>query len=164
MNKTRSVFAGISICGLAAAAYAEGPIPLSDWQMDTITAGGAKAVAAFQTSAIGRNTAINTSLGNITFESSYGSFAQTRTGVLATASGNASVNTSATNQSAAAGQVATASTAGSASGDTATVHSVDVTTATSASGLSGSNSIGVTDSLARITTFSASGNRINRQR
>ena len=161
MNKAYALLASISVLGLAAAAHAGAPMQLSDRQMDTVTAGGANAITAFQTSAVGRNTAIHTSVGNITAEMPYGSLAQTRTAVLATGSGNASIETSVVNRSAANGygpaQVATASTAGSASGDTATVRSVDVTTAVSASGRSGYTSTGATESLAHVTTVSASG-------
>ena len=161
MNKAYAISAGILMFGLAAAAQAGAPMQLSDRQMDTVTAGSAKGITTFQTSAVGRNTAIQTSVGNIAAERPYGSLAQTRTTVLATGGGNASVATDVVNQSAATGhgpaQVATASTAGSASGDTATVHSVDVTTAVSASGRSGYPSIGTTESLAYVTTSSASG-------
>jgi hypothetical protein len=161
MNKTYAALAGISILGLAAAAHAGAPIPLSDWQMDAVTAGSATAIAALQTSAVGRNTAIRTIVGNIAAGRLNGSLAQSRTAVLATGAGDASVATGTFNQSAAdghgSGQVATASTAGSASGDTATVDSVGVTTAVSASGRSGRSSIGIAESLAHVTSFSASG-------
>jgi hypothetical protein len=161
MNKAYALLAGISAFGLVAAAQAGAPMQLSDRQMDAVTAGGARANTAFQMSAVGQNTAIQTSVGNIAAERPYGSLAQTRTAVLATGSGNASVVTDVVNQSATNGhgpaQVATASTAGSASGDTATVHSVDVTTAVSTSGRPGYISMGATESLAHVTTFSASG-------
>jgi hypothetical protein len=146
---------------LAATARAGAPMQLSDWQMDSVTAGSAKAIAAFQTSVAGRHTAVQTSVGNIAAETPHGSLAQSRTAVFATGAGEASVATDVVNASAANGhgppQVATASTAGSANGDTATVQSVGVATATSASGRSGHSSIGTAESLARTTTFSASG-------
>jgi len=161
MNKVYAGLAGISIFGLAATAHSGAPMQLSDKQMDAVTAGSAKAIAALQTSAAGRNTAIQTSVGNIAAETPYGSLAQTRTAVLATGAGNASVATDGVNRSAADGhgstQVATTSTAGSASGDTAIVHSVGVTTAISALGRSGYNSIGIAESLAYVTAFSTSG-------
>jgi hypothetical protein len=161
MNKAYAGLAGISMFGLVAAAHAGAPVQLSDRQMDAVTAGSAKAVTAFQTSTAGRNTAIQTSVGNITAESPSRSLSQTRTGVLATGDGNASVATEVVNQSAANGhsptQIANASTAGSASGETATVQSVDVTTAISASGPSRNSSIGIADSLAHVTAFSTSG-------
>ena len=161
MNKAYAGLAGISMFGLAAAAHAGAPMQLSDRQMDAVTAGSAKAVTAFQTSTVGRYTGIQTSVGNIAAESPSRSLSQTRTGVLATGGGNASVATDVVNQSAANGhspaQIASATTAGSASGDTATVHSVDVTTAISASGPSRNSSIGIADSLAYITAFSTSG-------
>jgi hypothetical protein len=147
MNKAYAGLAGISMFGLVAAAHAGAPMQLSDRQMDAVTAG--------------RNTAIQTSVGNITAESPSRSLSQTRTGVLATGDGNASVATEVVNQSAANGhsptQIANASTAGSASGETATVQSVDVTTAISASGPSRNSSIGIADSLAHVTAFSTSG-------
>jgi hypothetical protein len=161
MNNAYAAIVGISIFGLTAAAHAGTPVQLSDWQMDGVTAGSAKAVAAFQTSAAGRNTAIQTYVGNITAERPHGSLAQSRTAVLAVGTGKASLTTDVVSQSAAHGygpaQVATASTAGSASGDTATVRSVGVTTAISASAGSRNSSIGIAESLANITTFSASG-------
>jgi hypothetical protein len=161
MKNACAALAGISMFALAAAAYAGAPMQLSDWQMDAVTAGSAKAITAFETSAAGRNTAIKTSVGNIAAERPRGSLAQSRTAVLAIGAGKASLATDVINQSAANGygpaQVATASTAGSASGDTATVRSVGVTTAISASGRSGQSSIGITESLAKVTTFSASG-------
>jgi hypothetical protein len=161
MNKAYAALAGISMLGLAAATHAGAPMQLSDWQMDTVTAGNATAITAFQTSAAGRNTAIRTSSANIAAERPNGSLAQSRTGMLATGAGNASVATDVVNRSAADGhgpaQVATALTAGSASGDTAAVRSVDVTTAISASGRSGRSSIGIAESLTNVTTFSASG-------
>jgi hypothetical protein len=129
--------------------------------MDAVTAGSAKAVTAFQTSAVGRNTAIQTSVANISAERSHGSLAQSRTALLATGAGKASLATDVVSQSAANGygpaQVATASTAGSAKGDVATVRSVSVTTAISASAGSPHSSIGIANSLADVTTFSASG-------
>lgn len=162
MNKAYArLAAGISMFSLATTAYAGAPIQLSDRQMDTVTAGSAEAITALQTSAVGRNTALQTSVGNIALESPSGSLAQTRTAVLATGANHTSVATDVVNQSAANGHgsasVATALTAGSASGDTATVHSVDVTTAISASAGPGHSSIGIADSLAYVTTFSASG-------
>jgi hypothetical protein len=161
MNRVYARFAGISMFGLASAAHAGAPLQLSDWQMDAVTAGGAKAITVFQTSAAGRNTAIQTSVGNIAAERPFGSVAQSRTAVLAVGAGNASLATAVINQSAADGhgpaQVATAFTAGSANGNTATVRSVDVTTAISASAGPGHSSIGIADSLADVTTFSASG-------
>ncbi len=161
MNKAYARLAGLSMFGLAAVAHAGAPMQLSDQQMDAVTAGSAKTITAFQTSAVGRNTATQTSVGNIATESPGGSLARTQTAVLATGVGNASVATDVVNRSAANGhgpaQVATTSTAGSASGDIATVRSVDVTTAISASGRSGYSSVGIADSLAYVTTFSASG-------
>jgi hypothetical protein len=161
MNKACAALAGMSMFGLASAANAGAPLQLSDWQMDAVTAGSAKAITIFQTSAAGRNTAIQTSVGNIAAERPFGSFAQSRTAVLATGAGNASLATDVINQSAAGGhgpaQVATASTAGSASGDIATVHNVGVTTAISTSAGPGHSAIGIADSLADVTTFSASG-------
>jgi hypothetical protein len=160
MKKAYALLAGIAVFGLIAAAQAGGPMQLNDWQMDTVTAGGATAITALQTSAVGRNTAIQTSVGNIAAQGAYGSLAQTRTAVLATGGGNASVAADVVNQSTTNGrgspQVATATTAGSASGDIATVHSVDVTSAVTA-GRSAYTSIGATESLAYVTTFSASG-------
>jgi hypothetical protein len=153
--------AGISMFGLASAAHAGTPVQLSDWQMAAVTAGSAKTVTAFQTSAAGRNTAIQTSVANISAERSQGSLAQSRTAVLATGVGKAALATDVVSQSAAngygPGQVATASTAGSAKGDVATVWSVGATTAISASAGSRQSSIGIANSLADVTTFSASG-------
>jgi hypothetical protein len=161
MNNAYVAILGILISGLTAAAHAGAPVQLSDWQMDAVTAGSAKAVTAFQTSAVGRNTAIQTSVANISAERSLGSLAQSRTALLATGTGKASLASDVVNQSAANGygpaQVATASTAGSAKGDIATVRSVGVTTAISASAGSLHSSVGIANSLADVTTFSASG-------
>jgi hypothetical protein len=111
----------------------------------TLTAGSALAITAFQTSAAGRQTAIQTNLGNTAVELGDVSLAQSRTAVLATATGNASIATNSFNQSLAGGQNPTqsaiASTAGLARGDTVVMQSVGVTTAVS-SGLSGYGSIG----------------------
>src|SRR5262249_53346752 len=102
-----------------------------------------------------------TSVGNIALESPSGSLAQTRTAVLATGINHASVATDVVNQSMAndhgSASVATASTAGAATGDKATVHSVDVTTAIGAAAGPGHSSIGIANSLAYVATFSASG-------
>ena len=162
MNKAYAGLA-ISMFGLAAAAHAGAPMQLSDRQMDVVTAGSAQGVTTFQTSAAGQNAAaIQTSVGGSTAEFPSQSFSQTRTGVLATGGGNASVATDVANQSVANGhsppQIANASTAGSASGETAAVQSVNVTTAISASLPSPNSSIGIAGSLAHITTFSTSGN------
>ena len=161
MNKAYAGLAGISMFGLAAAAHAGAPMQLSDRQMDAVTAGSAQAVTTFQTSTAGQNTAIQTSVGTSTAEAPSRSFSQTRTGVLGTGSGNASVATDVVNQSVANGhsppQIANASTAGSASGETAAVQSANVTTAISASLPTPNGSIGISASLAHITTFSTSG-------
>jgi hypothetical protein len=161
MRKTYLKLTGISMFGLVSAAHAGAPIQLTDWQMDVVTAGNAKASAAFQTTVIGQHTAIQTSMGNIAADRPSGSLAQSRTAVLATSAGRASVATDVINQSSADGrgptQVATASTAGSASGDRATVFSVGVTTAISASAGPRHTSIGISQSLANVTTFSVSG-------
>jgi hypothetical protein len=161
MNNAYAAILGISIFGLTQGAYAGAPLQLTDWQMDAVTAGNAKAITVFQTSAAGRNTASQTSVGNIAVERPFGSFAQSRTAVLSTGAGNASLATDVINQSAAGGhgpaEVATASTVGSANGNTATVRSVDATTAISTSAGPGRSAIGIADSLADVTTFSASG-------
>ena len=162
MNKAYAGLAGISMFGLAATAHAGAPMQLSERQMDAVTAGSAQGVTNFQTSAAGQNTAIQTSVGARTAVAPSRSFSQTRTGVLATGGGNASVATDVVNQSVANGhsppQIANASTAGSASGETAAVQSVDTTTAISASLPSRNGSIGIASSLAHITTFSTSRN------
>ncbi len=69
MNKAYARLAGLSMFGLAAVAHAGAPMQLSDQQMDAVTAGSAKTITAFQTSAVGRNTATQTSVGNIATES-----------------------------------------------------------------------------------------------
>ena len=161
MNKSGAALAGISIFGLAAVAHAGAPIQLSDRQLDAVTAGSAKAIAAVQTTALGRNSAIQTSIANIATEDPRRSLAQSRTAVLATGAGNASVATEIVNQSStngrAAGQIAIAATGGSASGDKATVQSVGVTRAVSSSDRLGYTSVGIADSLAHVVSFSVSG-------
>ena len=146
--------------GLASVAHAGAPLQLTDWQMDEVTAGSAIAGTALQTTVAGRQTATQSSVSNIAADRLKGSLAQSRTAVLATGAGKASVATDVVNQSAADGhgpaQVATASTAGSASGNIATVHSLGVTTAISVSAGPGHSSIGIADSLAYVTAFSAS--------
>lgn len=161
MAKAYAILAGISIIGLAAA-HAGAPMQLSDWQMQAVTAGSANANGVFQTSVDGRKAAVvQTSVGTNTAVNSHRSFAQSSTGVLATGTGDASIATDTLNQSTADGhgpaQVATAATAGSASGGTPTVRSVGITTAISASAGPSRSSIGVAESLANIITFSASG-------
>ena len=145
--------------GLASVAHAGAPLQLTDWQMDAVTAGSAIAGTALQTTVAGRQTATQSSVSNIAADRLKGSLAQSRTAVLATGAGKASVATDVINQSSADGhgpaQVATASAAGSASGNTATVHSLGVTTAISVSAGPGHSSIGVADSLAYVTAFSA---------
>jgi hypothetical protein len=161
MHKAGAALAGISIFGLAAVAHAGAPIQLSDRQMDAVTAGSAKTLAAFQTTALGRNTAIQTSVANIATENPRRSLAQSRTAVLATGAGNASVATEIVDQSSTKGrgpgQVAIAATAGSASGDKATVQSVGVTRAVSSADRLGYTSVGIAASSAHVTTFSTSG-------
>jgi hypothetical protein len=161
MRKAYLKLAGISMFGLASIAHAGAPVQLTDWQMDVVTAGNAKAITAFQTTAAGQHTAIQTMVGNVAADRPTGSLAQSRTAVLATSTGRASVTTDVINQSSADGhgptQVATASTAGSASGDSATVRSANITTAISASIGPGRNSIGIADSLANVIAFSVSG-------
>jgi hypothetical protein len=161
MNKMCLKLTGISLFGLASAAHAGAPVQLTDWQMDVVTAGSATAIAVLQTSSAGRNTTLRTSVANIATDLPHVSLAQSRTAVLATGAGNASLAADVINQSTAGGhgpsQVATASTAGSASGDRATVSSLGITTAISTSAGPGHSSIGIADSLANITTFSVSG-------
>jgi len=161
MRKMYLKLTGISMFGLASAAHAGAPMQLTDWQMDVVTAGNAKAITAFQTTVAGQHTATQTMVGNVAADHLTASLAQSRTAVLATSTGRASVATDTINQSSANGhgssQVATASTAGSASGDIATVRSLGITTAISASAGPGRSSIGITDSLATVTSFSVSG-------
>jgi hypothetical protein len=161
MRKTYLKLTGISMFGLVSAAHAGAPVQLTDWQMDVVTAGNAKAITAFQTTVAGQHTAIQTMVGNVAADRLTGSLAQSRTAVLATSAGRASVATDIINQSLADAhgptQIATASTAGSASGDRATVRSLSTTTAISASAGPGRSSIGIAESLANVTAFSVSG-------
>jgi len=160
MKKAFAMLAAVSILSSVAAAHAGGPMQLSDRQMDAVTAGSAEAIVAFQTSAAGQHAAIRTSVANIGAEFPYGSVAQSRTVLFGKATGNTAIATNTFGQSSADGhgppQVATASTAGSANGGEAMVSSVGVTTAISASGRSGRSSIGLAESLAQVTAFSAS--------
>ena len=80
MNKAYARLAGLSMFGLAAVAHAGAPMQLSDQQMDAVTAGSAKTITAFQTSAVGRNTATQTSVGNIATESPGGRSEERRVG------------------------------------------------------------------------------------
>jgi hypothetical protein len=161
MRKTYLKLTGISMFGLASAAYAGAPVQLTDWQMDAVTAGSATAIAAFHTNVAGQHTAIQTMVGNFAADRHTGSLAQSRTAVLATSTGKASVAADVINQSSADGhgpaQIAIASTAGSASGDSATVRSANITTAISASIGPGRSSIGIAESSANVTAFSVSG-------
>lgn len=161
MKRAFAMLAAISILSPVAAARAGGPMQLTDRQMDTVTAGSAGAIVAFQTSAAGQHAAIQTSVANMAAEFPHGSVAQNRTAVFDSATGNAAIATNTFSQSSADGhgpaQLATASTAGAANGGEATVASVGVTTAISASSRSGGSSIGLAESLAQVTAFSASG-------
>jgi len=161
MRKMYLKLTGISMFGLASAANAGAPVQLSDRQMDVVTAGSATAITALQTSAAGRKTTIQTSVANIAADRPHGSLAQSRTAVLATGAGRASVATDVINQSSADGhgpaQIATASTAGSASGDSATVRSANITTAIKASIGPGRSSVGIAESSANVIAFSVSG-------
>ena len=161
MNKGYVTLAGVSMLGLAAIAHAGTPVQLTDWQMDVVTAGSATALTAFQTTASGQHTASQTNVSNIAVDWRLGSLAQSRTAALVSGTGKASVATNVVSQSAADGhgpaQFATASTAGSASGATATVRSVGITTAISASAGPGHSTVGIASSLANVTAFSASG-------
>jgi len=161
MKKALAMVGAVSILALVAAAHAGGPMQLSDRQMDAVTAGSAQGIVAFQTLAAGQQAAIRTSVANIAAEFPYGSVAQNRTALFDSATGKAAIATNTFSQSSADGrgpaQVATASTAGSANGSEATVASVGVTTAISASGRTGRSSIGLAESLAQVTAFSVSG-------
>jgi hypothetical protein len=160
MNSAFAAVFGASILGLVLAAHAETRMQLTDWQLDAVVAGGGLAIATFETSAAGQSTAIQTSVENIAVTGAYGGVAQSRAAVLATAAGDASIASIVANQSEVGqdpAQVATASTAGSASGDKTTLQSVDVTTAVSASGPLGRSSMGFAAALANVTAFSASG-------
>jgi len=161
MNKGYVTLAGVSMLGLAAIAHAGTPVQLTDWQMDVVTAGSATALTAFQTTASGQHTASQTNVSNIAVDRRLGSLAQSRTAALVSGTGKASVATNVVSQSAADGhgpaQFATASTAGSASGATATVRSVGITTAISASAGPGHSTVGIASSLANVTAVSASG-------
>ena len=161
MNKGYVTLAGVSMLGLAAIAHAGTPVQLTDWQMDVVTAGSATALTAFQTTASGQHTASQTNVSNIAVDRRLGSLAQSRTAALVSGTGKASVATNVVSQSAADGhgpaQFATASTAGSASGATATVRSIGITTAISASAGPGHSTVGIAESLANVTAFSASG-------
>ena len=161
MNKGYVTLAGVSMLGLAATAHAATPVQLTDWQMDVVTAGSATALTALQTTVSGQHTASQTNVSNIAVDRRLGSLAQSRTAALVSGTGKASVATNVVSQSAADGhgpaQFATASTAGSASGATATVRSVGITTAISASAGPGHSTVGIASSLANVTAFSASG-------
>jgi hypothetical protein len=161
MNKACATLAGMSMFGLASGAHAGAPLQLTDWQMDAVTAGSATAMPVFQTTAVGRRTATQTSVGNVAADRLNGSLAQSRTAILTTGAGKASLASDVINQSTADGhgpaQTATASTAGSASGDSVAVRSADITTAVSASIGPGHSSIGIAESLANVIAFSVSG-------
>jgi hypothetical protein len=145
-----------AILGLAGTAHAGEALILSERQMDIVTAGSAIAAAAFEVSAVGRNSTIQTTVRNIAADRPYFSFAQSRTGVLATGS---SVTADLINQSTANGYTAIVESTGMASGNAASVRALNTTTAINVTGPSRRISIGVTKSLAVSISFSASGNK-----
>jgi hypothetical protein len=152
MNKAVAGWTGIAML-LTAAVEAGTPIELTDRQMAIVTAGSAKAVSALQTSASGRGTATQTWVGNIAAARPAGDFAQSRAAVLASGTGNASLSADIFSSSTVDGLGASAASAAAATGDLATVHDATVTTAISTP--AGSGRIGIANSLAVTTSFSA---------
>jgi hypothetical protein len=121
MRSASAALAALAICGLA---HAE-PIRLSDRQLDSITAGAA-AGGGLRSAASGKDTALNSLVGNLALENPRVSFAQSRTAILSTGK---SVSTGSVNWSSAQASTATAATTTAASGDSATARSLGVTTA-----------------------------------
>lgn len=152
MDKARAAIAVAAIFGLAGAAHAGNPLLLSDRQMDAVIA-GSTAAAALQASATGRNTTIWTMVANIAADTPYYGFAQSRAAVLAT---GASADAALVSQSITGPYAATAETAGRASGSAALVSALDMTTAIAPTDRLAITPIGVTQSLAILTTFSTS--------
>jgi len=153
MNKAVAGWTGIAML-LTAGAQAGTPIQLTDRQMDIVTAGSAKAVSALQTSASGRSTAMQTRVGNIAAALPARDFAQSRTAVLGSGTGNASLGADIFSRSTVDGLGPSAASAAAATGDLATVYDVAGTTAIGTpAGLGGR--IGIANSLAVTTSFSA---------
>jgi hypothetical protein len=152
MNKAVAGWTGIAML-LTTGVEAGTPIQLTDRQMDIVTAGSAKAVSVLETSASGRSTATQTWVGNIAAARPARDFAQSRTAVLASGTGNASLGADIFSRSTVDGLGASAASAAAATGDLATVHDTAVTTAIGTP--AGLGRIGIANSLAVTTSFSA---------
>jgi hypothetical protein len=152
MKKGLAGCAGIAML-VVTSAKAGSPIQLSDHQMAVITAGGATAMSAVQTSASGRRTATSTWVSNTAVAGLGTHLAQNRTAVLATGGGNASLGADIFSTSTANGLRASAASTAAATGDLATVSDVAMTTAIDTP--AGLGRIGIANSSALASSFSA---------
>jgi hypothetical protein len=90
----RKVFtAGVVLCALASAAQAGGPMPLTDRQMDTVSAGDATASVLMAGTVDGPRAQLQSAIYNVATASAHSSLAQTRAAVMGNRHGRGSRHT-----------------------------------------------------------------------
>jgi hypothetical protein len=114
--------------------------------MDAVVSGSATAATAMQSSVRGRNATLRTMVGNTAVDLGSASFAQSRSGVLGTGT---SVKANINSLSSADPFQASATAAGAANGQTATLSAFAISTAVSAA------PIGSTQAFSSINSFSS---------
>lgn len=145
----RKVFtAGVVVCALASAAQAGGPMPLTDRQMDTVSAGDATASVLMAGTVNGPRAQLQSAIYNVATASPHSSLAQTRAAVLGTGTAGAADIQS---QSTTEGARAIATEGGTASGQRALIAGLVVTTATTTT-----DPIGLRVGIAGGTTYTLS--------
>jgi hypothetical protein len=147
MKQLSVTLVGMALLALAATAQAGKPIVLNDQQLDVVSAGSATAATAVQSSARGRNATLSTFVGNVAADLGSAAIAQSRGSVFAR---GASVSADVYSVANAHPFAALSGANGAASGQSATLHSLAMTSAVSA------GPFGASQSLTSTTFFSRS--------
>jgi hypothetical protein len=147
MTQVSLMLIGAAFFALTATAQAGKPIVLNDQQLDIVSAGRAVAATAVQSSARGQNATLSTFVGNTAADLGSAAIAQSRGGVFAR---GASVSADIYSISNADPFAAFSGSSGAASGQSATLHSLAMTSAVSA------GPFGAIQSLTSTTSFSRS--------
>ena len=140
--------AWVVLCAMASTAQAGGPMPLTDRQMDTVTAGDATASVWMAGTIEGPHGQLQSAIYNVATASPHSSLAQTRGAVLGTGTAGAADIQS---QSTTEGARGIATAGGTASGQRALIAGLAVTTATTTT-----DPIGLRVDIAGGTTYTLS--------
>ncbi len=146
MKQVSVTLVATALLALATVARAGKPIVLNDQQLDIVSAGSATAATAVQSSARGRNATLSTFIGNTTADLGSAAIAQSRGTVFAR---GASVSADIYSISNADPFASFSGSSGAASGQSATLHSLAMTSAVSAGPFGASQSLTSTTSFSR---------------